>query len=567
MRKKYSIEDIKKIAKERGGECLSNEYVNNHTKLKWRCSEGHEWEATSSNVINNDSWCPICAGNIPSSIEEMKEIAGSRGGECLSDDYVNAHSKLKWKCSTGHEWDAIPDSIKRGSWCPICAGKIPLTIEEMKEIAKNRGGLCLSDEYINDRTKLKWRCSEDHEWEAIPTHIKRGSWCPICAGKIPLTIEEMKEIAKNRGGECLSSEYINYTTKLKWKCSEGHEWEASPSHIKRGEWCPYCGIGLGEEITRRMFELLFNNSFPRVRPKWLINPLTGKRMELDGYCEELLIAFEYQGEQHYKYNDHFYKNNESFIRRKQDDQQKRTICNKKGIRLIEIPYYIEFIDLPKYIISECNKAGVRVKNIPIEIYDYKSFNEVYISGNIERMKEIATSHGGKCLSENYINAKTKLLWKCSRGHTWKAVPDSIVSGTWCPICGKNKSAIKRKLTIQEMREIAKSRGGIYLSEIYVNANTTLKWKCSEGHQWEATPGNIKSGKWCPICAGNICSSIEEMNEIARSRGGECLSEEYVNAHSKIKWKCSEGHEWEASPNNIKRGRWCPICARSKKKKE
>jgi hypothetical protein len=28
----------------------------------------------------------------------------------------------------------------------------------------------------------------------------------------------------------------------------------------------------------------------------------------------------------------------------------------------------------------------------------------------------------------------------------------------------------------------------------------LRWQCSEGHTWEARPGNIKFGQWCPVCA-------------------------------------------------------------------
>ena len=36
-------------------------------------------------------------------IEKMREAARERGGECLSDDYVNANTKLKWRCAEGHE--------------------------------------------------------------------------------------------------------------------------------------------------------------------------------------------------------------------------------------------------------------------------------------------------------------------------------------------------------------------------------------------------------------------------------------------------------------------------------
>ena len=96
-----------------------------------------------------------------------------------------------------------------------------LTIKEMQELAKSRGGKCLSTEYINALTKLKWQCEEGHTWEAKPHDIKSGHWCPYCAvkmraSKVRLTIEEMQELANVKGGKCLSTEYIDALTKLRW---------------------------------------------------------------------------------------------------------------------------------------------------------------------------------------------------------------------------------------------------------------------------------------------------------------------------------------------------------------
>ena len=84
-----------------------------------------------------------------------------------------------------------------------------LTIEEMQEIAKERGGICLSKEYFGAHTKLTWQCSKGHAWEAQPTSVKhRGDWCPTCSGKAKLSIEKMREVAELRGGKCLSKKYM-----------------------------------------------------------------------------------------------------------------------------------------------------------------------------------------------------------------------------------------------------------------------------------------------------------------------------------------------------------------------
>ena len=114
-------------------------------------------------------------------IEEMQKLAKERGGKCLSEKYINIDTKLKWECEKGHQWETTPNSIRQGAWCPVCAiNHKKNTIDEMQKLAKLKGGKCLSEKYINAKTKLKWECTKGHQWEAVPSSIKRGSWCTKC---------------------------------------------------------------------------------------------------------------------------------------------------------------------------------------------------------------------------------------------------------------------------------------------------------------------------------------------------------------------------------------------------
>jgi hypothetical protein len=128
-----------------------------------------------------------------------------------------------------------------------------IVIGTLCQIAHERGGKCLSKKYINNRTKLFWECAEGHQWEALPMKVSNGSWCPTCFDRRrgdfrKLTIEEMHQIAADRGGRCLSEIYTNTRTKLLWECSKGHTWEAVPSDVKKGTWCPKCYVST---LTKR----------------------------------------------------------------------------------------------------------------------------------------------------------------------------------------------------------------------------------------------------------------------------------------------------------------------------
>jgi len=53
-------------------------------------------------------------------IDHFKKLAKEKHGECLSDEYKNCRTKIEFKCSCGNCWFAEPRHIIEGRWCPEC---------------------------------------------------------------------------------------------------------------------------------------------------------------------------------------------------------------------------------------------------------------------------------------------------------------------------------------------------------------------------------------------------------------------------------------------------------------
>lgn len=118
-----------------------------------------------------------------------------------------------------------------------------------------------------------------------------------------------------------------------------------------------------EGELRKILESIFKKKFPNVRPGWLINPDTGKKLEIDCYCRELSLAFEYQGEQHYSAID-FFGGESRFSEQKIRDEYKRQICKEKNITLIEIDGrkvdHNNVKEMKKYVLNELKNIGINV---------------------------------------------------------------------------------------------------------------------------------------------------------------------------------------------------------------
>ena len=98
--------------------------------------------------------------------------------------YMNANTKLEWKCLTcNHHWFAVPSTVIRGvSGCPSCNGGIKLTEVQIDQKLEGRQ-LHRKELYRGMTDPLIWECELcKHTWSATPNNvINHNSGCPVCA--------------------------------------------------------------------------------------------------------------------------------------------------------------------------------------------------------------------------------------------------------------------------------------------------------------------------------------------------------------------------------------------------
>lgn len=107
----------------------------------------------------------------------------------------------------------------------------------------------------NDENRISSFFGSKEKWEAIPGwdkfKLEKATETPQLLNhgydetkpKSDLDIDDMKQVAVFRGGECLSETMIkgDLKTKLNWKCAFNHQFTASPTLVLLGgHWCPDC---------------------------------------------------------------------------------------------------------------------------------------------------------------------------------------------------------------------------------------------------------------------------------------------------------------------------------------
>lgn len=164
-----------------------------------------------------------------------------------------------------------------------------------------------------------------------------------------------------------------------------------------------------KEIYRILNELNYANFRLNQHPEWCTynDSLSGKKiqLELDLYSDEVAIAIEYNGPQHYSENywDSFYK----YAKYVQNSIVKSEICKENGVELIVIPYTVEPKDLKHYIKSRLLDIKVIRERIDMTEADWKKWKSSpkYIAPirepKIEKIREIKKAVISRELNEIY----------------------------------------------------------------------------------------------------------------------------------------------------------------------
>jgi hypothetical protein len=168
--------------------------------------------------------------------------------------------KVWWKCSNGHEWQAVVRDRNKGTCCPICEGQQVLKgYNDLKTInpalaeewnCEKNGNLKPEDFTAKSHKKVWWKCQQGHEWQATIGSRNQGHSCPYCTGRYAVKGETdlqtlnpslAKEWNYEKNNELTPMDVLPKSNKkVWWKCSEGHEWQARITDRNKSRGCPEC---------------------------------------------------------------------------------------------------------------------------------------------------------------------------------------------------------------------------------------------------------------------------------------------------------------------------------------
>ena len=526
---------------EKNGELTPTEVLpNSNKKVWWKCSKGHEWQATI-NHRSNGRKCPYCSGHkVLKGYNDLqtinpnvsKEWNFEKNRDLMPTDITpNSDKKVWWKCKKGHEWQTTVGSRNRGTGCPYCAGqKIIHGSNDLETLNPSLAKewnyeknfeLVPTNTMSNSSKKVWWKCEEGHEWQATVSNRNKGAGCPYCAGQKVIKghndLQTINPILADewhwqKNNELTPTDVMpNSAKKVWWLCRKGHEWQATISSRNNGIGCPICD---SERKT----------SFPEYAlvyylEKYGFDVLHSYRengYELDVYIPSKRIGIEYDG---------FFWHKD----RAQKDITKNEKCQKDGITLYRIRENLPLLHHTSidYVVQNdrrnlSNIIGVILGKILLIKVDIDLERDFIAIENLREHKEKENSlsftnpeiarewnhERNGTLKPEHISANSakKIWWICDKGHEWQTTISHRTTGNNCPYCS-NKKVLKGYNDLQTSNPILVKEWNFERNAVLTPGDVTpgsgkkVWWICSRGHEWRMPIRERNKGRGCPYCSG------------------------------------------------------------------
>ena len=494
-------------------------------KLKWKCPQGHIFEATVSNRARAGTKCPYCANvSVLPGFNDLAttnpELAKQANGWDPKIVIAGSKKKLPWKCDQGHVWEATLEGRSgQNRGCPYCSNyKVLPGFNDLAttnpELAKQANGWDPTTVIEGSARKMSWVCQFQHTWiAALYTRTgKQNQGCPYCSGKRVLSgFNDLRTTHPDIAKEAVDWD----TTKVskgsggekKWRCKFDHQWNATIGSRVRGRGCPICS---GAKIQKGFNDLATTH------------PELSK--EAHGWDASTIS--------------------------KGSPKKREWICLMGHI----------------WETSVGARAGLN-SGCP-----YCSGLKPVIGETdlLTTHPEIAAeAHGWDPRTISRGSARS-LTWKCSINHIYKAAPASrALQGNGCPYCSGHQFLKGFNDLATRYPEIAAEADG-WDPSLFGRASTKkMNWLCPKKHSYTTRISQrTLNQSGCPICAGRtVLAGYNDIStlfpDIAREADGWDPRSFVAGSNKKLRWKCEEGHNWMAIVNDRTYGsRGCPTCAKA-----
>ena len=282
-----------------------------HKRVEWRCEKGHVWEATV-NDRSSGRGCPYCSRKrVLVGETDLATVRPDLASQLVDASLatklmVSSSKRVTWRCEHGHVWEATVANRSRGSGCPYCAGK--RAEQGATDLATLRPDLAceLVDKSLATKLmsgsdqKVEWECSLGHRWFATVKQRNAGTGCPYCSGnKVMVGFNDLATTHPEVAKQLVNPEDAKTVTagsgqKLRWRCENGHEWDAVVAGRVHGIGCPICNRDKRSAAERDLIEcvrkLVGDGVEVIENDRRLIAP-----QELDVVIPERKVAIEFNG--------------------------------------------------------------------------------------------------------------------------------------------------------------------------------------------------------------------------------------------------------------------------------
>ena len=342
---------------------IKDESVRSYTKLELTDNDGYKYYLSNDNLIvcirrkgilsrffNHN---PFTEYNIRLYLKKNK----NDDVIIISDIPKNAITKFKLFCNIHkQEFEHSWNQLSNGQFCPLCGRENSIgngykhTIEEVKELAEKYNITIVDDKYIDNLTPLAFVCNNHPEegiqyrsWGGIITATHS---CNYCASEAiiksnSISHEQFTEKFKscyNYNRLALIGKYEKCKDKIEVECKKcNHKFSLRPDHILRGVGCPECNVkSLGEEIIKYILNS-WNIKF--IREYRFHDCRDIKTLPFDFYLYDNNYCIEFDGKQHFIYDNTWIQSKEDFEIIQKHDAMKNEYCKNNNINLIRIPYW------------------------------------------------------------------------------------------------------------------------------------------------------------------------------------------------------------------------------------